>query len=180
MDWASTVCANEADLSSRHFRRGRTASCRCASGSANACKGTDVDVWQSSKANDPQITLALALVWTLANTAVKLSILHFYITIFRTRTFRYAAYVVMALTAGYAITNLTQLLLICRPVVFNWDKTIVGGTCSTEETPFLASACINMSIDVIIVVLPMPMLWRLQMPTQKKVALSGIFGIGAL
>ncbi|MCJ1421896.1 hypothetical protein MMC32_008263 [Xylographa parallela] len=126
-----------------------------------------------------KITLALALVWTLANTAVKISVLHLYITIFQTRSFRYAAYFAMFLTAGYAITNCLQLLLICRPIAYNWDKTI-NGTCSSEAVPFLASACINMGIDVIIVVLPMPMLWRLQMPTQRKVALSVIFGMGAL
>lgn len=116
---------------------------------------------------------------TLANTAVKLLILHLYIVIFYTRRFLYAAYFVMFLTAGYALTNCLQLLLVCRPVSYNWDKSI-NGHCSEESAPFLASACINMSIDVMIVVLPMPMLWSLQMPTSRKVALSAIFGMRAL
>lgn len=127
-----------------------------------------------------KITLALAIVWTLANTAVKFSILHLYLVIFKRNSFRYAVYFVMFLTAGYCITNIVQNLLTCRPVAYFWDKTIPGGYCSSSQAPFLASACINMTLDVIIVVLPMPVLWNLHLQTQKKVALSIIFGLGSL
>lgn len=36
----------------------------------------------------------------------------------------------------------------------------------------------NLIQDIIVLTLPMPILWRLQMATKKKMALSGIFGIG--
>lgn len=127
-----------------------------------------------------KITLALALIWTTANTAVKISILHLYITIFRKRSFRYAAYAVMALSAIYCLLNWLLILLTCRPVAFSWDKTIPGGVCSSHEIPYLSSAIVNVLTDVIIVALPMPVLWKLQLPTRKKVALSVIFGLGAL
>ena len=86
----------------------------------------------------------------------------------------------MTLTAAYAIINCTLLLLICRPVAFNWDKSIKGGHCITGTGPYLSAAIISMSTDVIIVILPMPMLWGLQMPISKKLALTIIFGMGAL
>jgi hypothetical protein len=100
--------------------------------------------------------------------------------IFKTRSFRYATYVVTFLTIGYCITNCVQNLLTCRPVAFNWDKSIPGGRCSTQQAPFLASAIINMSIDVIIFALPMPMLWGLHMNRKKKISLVVIFGLGFL
>lgn len=85
----------------------------------------------------------------------------------------------MGLTGAYAIANCLQVLLICRPIAYNWDKT-VDGTCNLGLAPYISSACINMGIDVVIIILPMPMLWSLQLPTRKKVALTAIFGMGVL
>ena len=39
-------------------------------------------------------------------------------------------------------------------------------------------AICNFLQDVIIVVLPMPILWNLQMAVSRKVALTGMFGMG--
>lgn len=39
-------------------------------------------------------------------------------------------------------------------------------------------AILNLLQDVVVVVLPMPILWGLQMARSRKVALSCIFGIG--
>ena len=41
-------------------------------------------------------------------------------------------------------------------------------------------AVLNCLQDIVIVILPMPVLWGLQMARIKKVALSGMFGIGTL
>lgn len=37
---------------------------------------------------------------------------------------------------------------------------------------------LNLIQDIIVVALPMPILWRLQMATKRKVALSCVFGLG--
>jgi hypothetical protein len=111
---------------------------------------------------------------------VKLSALHLYITIFPKKSFRYVSYGVMGLSVAYCLVNFFQLLLACHPIAYNWDKTIPGGSCMNANAPFLSSAIINVAIDVIIVILPMPVLWNLQMKVSKKVSISLIFGIGAL
>ena len=41
-------------------------------------------------------------------------------------------------------------------------------------------AIFNMVLDIVVVVLPMPVLWRLQMSRERKAALSCIFGLGLL
>lgn len=41
-------------------------------------------------------------------------------------------------------------------------------------------AILNLLQDVVVVVLPMPILWGLQMARSRKVALSSIFGIGIM
>lgn len=128
-----------------------------------------------------KMTLALAIIWTVANTCVKLSIVHLYLVIFRNqRIFRYCVYFVVFLTCGYCITNIVQNLLTCKPVAFNWDKSIPNGKCDSSQAPFLASACINLGIDLIIFALPIPMLSGLQMNLKKKVNLIIIFSLGFL
>lgn len=67
--------------------------------------------------------------------------------------------------------------LICQPVAYRWNRTI-DGICGDQKRLDLFIAVFNLILDVTVVVLPMPILWGLQMPTKKKVVLSGIFGMG--
>ena len=85
----------------------------------------------------------------------------------------------MALTMCYLIVVILESFLLCRPFAYNWDKTIEG-SCANQTSIFLSAGVINLLIDVMIVTLPMPMLWRLRMPLGRKIALSGVFGMGAL
>jgi hypothetical protein len=114
----------------------------------------------------------------MANSFIKISVLHLYITIFPSRNFVKVCYGFMALTGAYCLAVILEALLLCRPLAFNWDKTIPDGVCGDNQLGFLVTGILNMIIDVFVVSLPMPMLWGLQMPTAKKVAISGIFGIG--
>jgi len=49
-----------------------------------------------------------------------------------------------------------------------------------QSTGYVVSGILNLALDVIIVALPLFPVWRLQMATIRKVAISGIFGIGLL
>lgn len=42
----------------------------------------------------------------------------------------------------------------------------------------MAAAAINMVLDVVIVLLPLPIVWRLQMPTQRKLGITVTFALG--
>lgn len=129
--------------------------------------------------NHSQLILVLAMTWTLATTAIKLSILHLYIVIFQKRKFIWACYITMGLTVAYGLSNCLENMVRCRPIQFTWDKTI-DGVCSSIPTTYIASACIHTGIDLVIVILPMPMLWGLQMAVRKKISLSFAFGVGIL
>ena len=122
--------------------------------------------------------IAALVSWSAANTAIKVSILHFYITIFGSnKSFRYITYATMALPISFGVGNTLMAFLICRPFAKNWDP-LLPGVCGSDIDSVLATSVINLSIDVIIVILPMPILWRLQMATSRKVALTFLFGLG--
>lgn len=115
----------------------------------------------------------------MANTTVKFSILHLYTQIFPGPICRRTCYIMAALSWCYFVTVFVETFAFCRPVSYNWDKSIKG-TCKDPALAYLFAAITNLLLDVIIVSLPMPMLWRLQMSTTQKLAISAMFSLGAL
>jgi len=97
--------------------------------------------------------------------------------LFPNRFFHYTVYVMMGFVVAFWIGLVLTGFLICRPIAFNWDKTLHGqcGSTAGEEISF---AIVNMIIDGMIVFLPMPVVWRLQMPVKKKISISCMFGLG--
>lgn len=78
---------------------------------------------------------------------------------------------------SYLSTSIAPLLL-CRPLAYNWDKTIEGGTCGNWPLYYTMCGALNIIYEGMLLVLPMPFFLKLQMPLQKKVVLIGMFGIG--
>ena len=115
--------------------------------------------------------------WAAANTAVKLSILHLYVTIFPNRRFRIVCCLMGILSLAYFLMVFLETFLFCHPVAYNWDKTI-DGYCKDPLLAYLLAAISNLLIDVVIVCLPLPLLWRLQMQLSKKIAITGMFSLG--
>ena len=57
---------------------------------------------------------------------------------------------------------------------------MVDGSCGDQKLLDMYVAVMNLLLDVEIVILPMPIVWGLKMVRTKKVALSGMFGIGVM
>lgn len=79
------------------------------------------------------------------------------------------------LFAGYCI-----FLGLCSPRRKIWQPWLPNGHCFSSDIWNMASGMFNAISDIIILILPMPCLWRLQMPLKKKLITMGIFATGAL
>lgn len=108
----------------------------------------------------------------------RLAILSLYIEIFRKRRFYIVAISTAVIVIAYYVACLLTIFLLCRPLNFNWDKTLEGGKCGNGIAVEIFSAAYNMFVDVWVVCLPLPVVWTLQIPFQKKIALSTIFALG--
>jgi hypothetical protein len=87
----------------------------------------------------------------------------------------------MGVVVAYWIAFTLGTLFQCSPVAFNWDRTIPGGRCLEPKTGFMVSGSINVVIDVILVVMPMPVVWKMQhVRMSKKIGVIGIFSLGLL
>ena len=130
--------------------------------------------------NDFKTIIAAEILRNSANSCVKLSMLHLYLTIFPTQRFRYAIFAMMMFVIGYWAISLLRMVFLCHPISYEWNKSIRGGTCLNTAAAYYSISGINLGLDLVVVMLPMPILWTLQMPISKKVAISMIFGMGVM
>ena len=106
--------------------------------------------------------MAFPVLWGSAVTASKIGILLLYLTIFRNnRLFKIAAYSLIAIAFCYGLSVIVAGLTVCQPIAKYWDQTI-DGTCGNVILFYVITSGFNLGIDLIILFLPLPMLWRLQ------------------
>lgn len=122
--------------------------------------------------------LAATWTWTIATVSCKLAVLTFYNLIFTTRRFLLVSYTMMGLCVSFLIVFISIFMTQCKPIAASWKPAL--GHCRPIQHQELASVSINMVLDLLIVLLPMPIIWRLQMRLSKKIELTVLFSIGLL
>ncbi|KAH8722614.1 hypothetical protein GQ44DRAFT_774872 [Phaeosphaeriaceae sp. PMI808] len=138
-----------------------------------------IKVAPSARKITQQSFIVAWLLQAWGNTFVRLSILDFFATVFRIKRFRTLVYVFEGLTVAYLVGCTITFFAICRPLRYNWEigpKTMQH--CGNLNLKFLLSSIFNLLLDISILVLPMPMLWTLQLNARKKIALTVVFGLG--
>jgi hypothetical protein len=100
-----------------------------------------------------------------------------YIGIFKTQRFYIIAATIGGLSVAFWLGDVLLTIFQCKPIAKNWN-TQLPGTCTNTLQVQLATATINMLFDLSIVILPMPVLWRLQMPMKKKLMVTSVLSLG--
>ena len=118
------------------------------------------------------------MLYALAITIAKISILLFYRRIFNTIvTFRYATYIVGGFCLLWFLVVMLVSALQCHPVSYAWDK-MVDGTCIDLRAMYYSFTISNVALDVIINVMPVRLIWKLQLSIKKKILLTIIMLMG--
>lgn len=113
-------------------------------------------------------------------TPAKISILVFYLRIFTTRSFKIMAYIVGAIVLGHGLGILFAAIFQCWPIAYVWDKTIEGGSCFNQLAFYRYVSPPNILTDVLILIMPLPYVWKLHTRKGQKLALTGVFLLGSL
>ncbi|KAK1139089.1 hypothetical protein N8T08_001275 [Aspergillus melleus] len=113
-------------------------------------------------------------------TPAKISVLLFYVRIFNTFKFRMFAYAVGFIVLGHGIGVFFAAIFQCSPIAYTWDKTIQGGTCFDQQAFYRYVSPPNILFDVLILVMPLPFVWKLHTWMGQKLALTGVFLLGGL
>ncbi|RFU25224.1 hypothetical protein B7463_g11110, partial [Scytalidium lignicola] len=111
----------------------------------------------------------------------KLSLVYFYYRIFPVVFFRKMLYGVLFLVIGWWIAIIIVAIVQCKPYNFFWrqysDPTS-HGKCINISAFFIGNGIASVVTDFLILATPIPMVWRLQMPIQKRMSVLGIFALG--
>lgn len=112
---------------------------------------------------------------------VKYAVLLLYRRIF---DLTWSVYICAFLAFGYAVSVSVTISVACRPTSFFWTQWVnplSGGKCVISLYEFyLWNAVANLLTDVLILCLPIPIVWSLQMKASKRLAIIGIFMLGGL
>lgn len=126
----------------------------------------------------------MTLQYLMAVMFAKISILLFYKRLFGVhRHFRLALYGTMVFVVGYCGGASLAVLFKCSPMSATWsaDREKWGNAnCLSLTIIHSVIGGFNVASDLFILLLPFPILWRLQMPLPKKLGTSAVIATGIL
>lgn len=134
-----------------------------------------------------QLVWAGEWLYVASSAFIKISVLLFYRRLSApfTKVFLVATWVGIIYNILYVIAFLLTLLLICRPVNSYWESFdpywVVKGnkfSCGKEEISLPLSGVFSVLGDLYSTVLPLFLVWNLQLPRRQKLALYTLFALG--
>ncbi|KAG8156608.1 hypothetical protein KVR01_013559 [Diaporthe batatas] len=125
---------------------------------------------------------AIGVVYTMAAMTIKLSIILLYIRVFSTAhtIFRHCIHGALLMTMALGATFTVVITSSCRPLQYFWTRYdgVSEGTCIDLGSFFAAFSVMNVSLDVFLLVLPIPMVLKLQMSARKKTIVCALMLLG--
>ncbi|KAJ5466667.1 hypothetical protein N7539_009396 [Penicillium diatomitis] len=109
---------------------------------------------------------------------IKLCILSFYRRIFGRRT---TIWICLLLTVCWTLGSMIALLTSCAPVSYFWTSTYdlhSGHFRYDFYDYYIGNAATNVLIDLLILLIPIPVVWKLKMRITQKLMITGVFFIG--
>lgn len=122
-------------------------------------------------------------IWYGASAAfIKATILLLYLRVFTPRrwtpldyTIRVFIVIVVLFPASISVAKIFE----CTPRARIWNNTIQG-TCIGLAAMLNASGIFNIIFDVVILLVPIPALWKLKVERKKKIGIYLIFTVGVV
>jgi hypothetical protein len=119
-------------------------------------------------------------------TIIKTSVLLFYrrLSVQFSRPFLIATWIGIIYNIGYFVAFAMTLLLLCRPIHSYWDQFSPTWAathkyhCGSEQVALPASSAFSVLGDLYSTVLPLVLVWHLDLPQRQKVALYALFALG--
>ncbi|KAK8057257.1 hypothetical protein PG996_011194 [Apiospora saccharicola] len=122
---------------------------------------------------------AWPLLWNCCVLTSKLSVLAMYQTLMPIPRMKLAVRVSGGFVIAYNVCGFVAGLVICQPYEKNYDwRGVVVGKCGDVKTYYEWLSAINVVSDVIVLLLPLPFIYNLQLQLRKKIVLFMMFSVG--
>ena len=110
-------------------------------------------------------------------TLVKLSIIASYLRIFPTVIIRRVMYVLGGSVIAVWFVNVFGTIFQCTPIDGAWNFEIQPKCISVMKVYYFSTA-FSILTDILLVVLPLPLFWKLKLPIREKWIVTTLFGLG--
>ncbi|KAH9906211.1 hypothetical protein F4778DRAFT_636636 [Xylariomycetidae sp. FL2044] len=112
----------------------------------------------------------------------KSSILFCYLRIFpSSKNLRIASKVVMGALVIWAVNNIIQLARLCDPYSSAFHTDVMTHHCGQRRNNMsLTLAIMNIVTDAVVLILPLPVAWKLQVNRQARVKMTALFTLGLI
>lgn len=111
--------------------------------------------------------------------ATKISILLLYRRIFPNREFHAVIWGMGIFVVAFTVAIVLSMIFACKPIGGAWNP-FIKAKCINTEASILAVACMTIVSNFVILGLPLPIVWKLHLPTIRKFQLTLVFSLGTL
>lgn len=130
-----------------------------------------------------KVVYSSAVPYYLCLWLMKYALLAFYYKIIPADTKnRIFLHVTAAIAVASSVVIILLNLFLCRPISLNWKLEKTGAHCysSTSITPFIVSVLLNVVVDLLIFILPFPLLRHLKINRKQIWGLVATFSLGII
>lgn len=92
---------------------------------------------------------------------------------------RITFWITLGVLIAYSLWTIASSIFICFPIAHFWDSS-VPGSCLDKKALWFSNAAMNILLDVWVLLLPIPAIYKLQLPTRQKLAIMLVFVVGGM
>lgn len=126
-----------------------------------------------------QCLYGVAIIYSVGYGMVKISILCLCHRVFALTRFRMIAKFWICFLILNMIAAFVTSVFACNPIAGFWDAS-VSAWCVNDVVEIMCFAVINIITDLVVLIMPMPIIWHLNIARRQKYILSAIFVLGSL
>ncbi|KAJ8130427.1 hypothetical protein O1611_g3201 [Lasiodiplodia mahajangana] len=125
------------------------------------------------------LPLFYAFFMLFAKTAILLEWLHIFAPGGQRNIIYWTCWPVLALNVAFYLAGIFVIVFTCSPPEKFWHI-LTPGTCFNRRAFDFSSSIINLSFDLVILLIPQRVIWKLNMNLRRKISVSLIFSVGVL
>ncbi|CAJ2507640.1 Uu.00g088260.m01.CDS01 [Anthostomella pinea] len=118
--------------------------------------------------------------WGLSTALVKMSIVASYTRIWSTKGVLLLCRTLLAALTVFGLTLFFGEIFECVPIKLSWGVLDGDGHCIDKTMFMFVTSSLNIAFDLLIFAIPVPLIRKLQIAKQQRIALTVVFTIGAV
>ncbi|KAI0593323.1 hypothetical protein F4775DRAFT_578575 [Biscogniauxia sp. FL1348] len=125
-----------------------------------------------------KLLYAISIMYNVTLLLIKFSLFfQYYRLVKEIPRYSVAYLVIMGLVGCWSIVQILLIVFACFPIQGYWDLSVPSKCIGHAELVWMTSGG-NIATDVIVLLLPMPVVWKLNLKKGRKWAILGIFSLG--